>query len=184
MRVSLSISLRMSWMARSSTSSRLSKTNISSMIFWARSESRSRRLSTTASSCDEFIMFRISAAVRTPPILLRLAPWPASTEFSTSVSSERAAGCTPPKVAMRSITSLRMRSLSMASTLAARSRSRCTRMVAMICGCSSPISSATVCGSSQFSASMPLPPSPASRMSSIRPAARSLPSALVSTVRM
>src|SRR5690606_39414241 len=35
-----------------------------------------------------------------------------------------------------------------------------------------------------FSASMPLAPSPASRMSSISPAARSLPSALVSTVRM
>ena len=67
-------------MARSSTSSRLSNTNISSMIFCARSASRSRRLATTVSSSVEFIMFRISAAVRTPPILLRLAPWPASTD--------------------------------------------------------------------------------------------------------
>src|SRR5690606_19770215 len=96
----------------------------------------------------------------------------------------RAAGCTPPKVAMRSITSLRRRSGRSASTSEARSRSRWTRIVAMICGCSSTISSATFWASSQFRASMPLAPSLPSRMSSMRPAARSVPRALLSTERM
>src|SRR5690606_6058380 len=103
----------------------------------------------------------------------------------TSVSSCNAAGCTPPKVAIRSMTSLRRRSGSRASTSEARSRSRWTRMVAMIWGCSSMISSATFWASSQFRASMPLALSLLpSKMSSIRPAARSVPSALVSTERM
>src|SRR5690606_3859267 len=82
------------------------------------------------------------------------------------------------------MTSLRRRSGSKASTSEARSRSRCTRIVAMIWGCSPMISSATFWASSQFSASMPLAPSLPSRMSSMRPAARSVPRALVSTERM
>ena len=66
--------------------------------------------------------------------------------FSTSVNSFSAAGCTPPKVATRMTTSWRRRSGSCSSTAAALPRSRCTSSVAMICGCSSRISSTTSVG--------------------------------------
>ena len=128
--------------------------------------------------------FRISAAVRTPPsddfLMFSL---PDSSLVSTSFNSRRAAGCTPSSVAIRSTTSLRRRSVKCASTSQAWSRSRCTRIVAMICGCSLRISSATDGESIHFRLSMPeasLPP----RMRFSSTAALSSPSALVSTWRM
>ncbi|MND88343.1 hypothetical protein D3C80_803660 [compost metagenome] len=85
---------------------------------------------------------------------------------------------------MRRTMSLRRRSSNSCRMSAACGRSRWTRMVAMICGCSSRISSATIDGSIRLSLSMPELVPLASRMSSIRVSARSLPSALVSTERM
>ncbi len=56
-------------------------------------------------------------------------------------------------------------------------------MVAIICGCSSRIRSAALCGSIKLSVSIPLAVSRVSRISSSRLAARSSPSALTSTER-
>ena len=61
----------------------------------------------------------------------------------------------PSSVAMRTITSLRWRSVKSFSTSAAWSNSRCTRMAATICGCSLRSSSATDAGSIHFRLSMP-----------------------------
>src|SRR5690242_16502786 len=180
----VSISFSSRWMPRSSRSSRLSNRNISSMMLCARSLLCARTLSIATSSCAEFIRFRISAAVCTPPILLRRRFCPSSMLPSTSVSSCSAAGCTPLKVAMRSTTSLRSFSSKLPSTSAAWRRSRCTRIVAMICGCSSRIISDTVEASIRLSASMPELAPLLSRMSSSRLAARSAPSARSSTARM
>src|SRR5450830_1218755 len=102
---------------------------------------------------------------------------------NTSFNSRSAAGCTPSRVAMRSTTSLRRRSVKCPRISQAWSRSRWTRMVAMICGCSLRISSATDGESIHFRLSMPdasLPPR--TRDSSTE--ALSSPSALVRTWRM
>ncbi|MCY1543673.1 hypothetical protein D9M68_795000 [compost metagenome] len=88
----------------------------------------------------------------------------------------------PSSVAMRSITSLRWRSGSCLSTSAVRSLSRCTRIAAMICGCSLRSSSAMDTGSIHFRLSMP-ETSPPCRMRSISSAALSSPSARLSTAR-
>ena len=79
----------------------------------------------------------ISAAVRMPPTeLLLIFSLPDKSLVSTSLSSRSADGWMPSSVAMRSNTSLRSRSESCPRISLAWSRSRWTRMVAMICGCS------------------------------------------------
>src|SRR5476649_562753 len=141
-------------------------------------------LSMTEPSCSPDMKFKISAAARTPPsedfLMFSL---PDKSLVSTSFSSRSAAGCTPSSVAMRNTTSLRSRSVKWPRISQAWSRSRWTRMVAMICGCSLRISSATDCESIHFSDSMPeasLPP----RMRDSSTEALSSPSALVNTWRM
>src|SRR5450830_965775 len=141
-------------------------------------------LSITEPSCSPLMKLRISVAARTPPsddfLMFSL---PDSSFVNTSLSSRKAAGCTPSRVAMRSTTSLRKRSVKWPRISQAWSRSRWTRMVAMICGCSLRISSETDCESIHFSDSIPdasLPP----RMRDSSTEALSSPSALVSTWRM
>ena len=127
---------------------------------------------------------RISAAARTPPIgVFLMLSVPERSFVSTSFSSRSAAGWMPSSVAMRSSTSFRRRSVKLSRISEAWSRSRCTRMVAMICGCSFLISSATAAESIHFRPSMPLV-SPPCRMRSIRFADLSSPSAFFSTLRM
>jgi hypothetical protein len=127
---------------------------------------------------------RISAAVRMPPIGLRLRlSLPDKRPVSTSSSSRSAAGWMPSSVAIRSSTSLRSRSLKQETISDAWSRSRWTRMVAMICGCSFLINSATADESIHFRPSIPLVSLPCRIRSMIAPALSS-PSALVSTERM
>jgi len=152
-----------------------------SMIFCARSLSASRTKSSTLVSTAVPSMFRISAAVFTPPrLLLRLRSPPASTLLITSLRSRSAVGCMPSSVAMRTMTSLRWRSTKSFSTSAAWSNSRCTRMAATICGCSLRSSSATEVASIHFRLSMPVTSLPC-RMRSISRLALSSPSALRST---
>ncbi|MCY1527324.1 hypothetical protein D9M68_623870 [compost metagenome] len=88
----------------------------------------------------------------------------------------------PSSVAMRSITSLRVRSVKFFSTSAVWSDSRCTRMAATICGCSLRSSSAIDSGSIHFRLSMP-ETSPPCRMRSISSEALSSPRARLSTAR-
>src|SRR5450830_773979 len=141
-------------------------------------------LSITEPSCSPLMKLRISTAARTPPsddfLMFSL---PDSSFVNTSLSSRKAAGCTPSRVAMRSTTSLRKRSVKWPRISQAWSRSRWTRMVAMICGCSLRISSATDCASIHFRLSIPLASRPP-RILLSREVALSSPSALVSTLRM
>src|SRR5450830_995403 len=128
--------------------------------------------------------FRISAAARTPPSVdFLIFSLPDNSFVKTSFSSRSAAGCTRSRVAIRNTTSLRKRSVKCPRISQAWSRSRWTRIVAMICGCSLRISSDTDCESIHFKLSMPeasLPP----RMRDSSTEALSSPSALVSTWRM
>jgi hypothetical protein len=107
---------------------------------------------------------------------------PVSTRDSTSLSSFSALGWMLSSVAMRSITSERVSADSCCRMLEAWSRSRCTRMEAMICGCSWRISSATEAASIQRRLSMPETSLPCT-MRSISMPALSSPSARFSTPR-
>src|SRR5574343_837298 len=124
----------------------------------------------------------ISAAALTPPseAFFRRSP-PASTLDSTSLRSFRAVGWMPSSVAMRISTSLRCRSVKAFSTEDDWSWSRCTRMAAMICGCSLRSRSATAPASIHFRLSMPVTSLPW-MMRSISRFALSSPSALRSTL--
>ena len=124
----------------------------------------------------------ISAAALTPPsdAFFRRSP-PASTLLITSLRSFSAVGWMPSSVAMRISTSLRWRSVKAFSTEEDWSWSRCTRMAAMICGCSLRSSSATESASIHFRLSMPEMSLPW-MMRSISRLALSSPSALRSTL--
>src|SRR3989344_94959 len=123
----------------------------------------------------------ISAAGLTPPSDdLRICEPPESTRESTSLRSFSAEGWMPSSVAMRTITSLRCRSVKALSTDEAWSGSRWTRMAATICGCSLRSSSDTETASIHFRLSMPVTSLPW-MMRSISRLALSSPSALRST---
>src|SRR5574340_1340213 len=138
-----------------------------------------------ACSFSPLMKLRMSAAARVPPIgCFFRTSLPDSSLVRTSFNSRRAVGCTPESVAIRSSTSLRRRSVKQPSTSQAWSRSRCTRMVAMVCGCSLWMRSATDSASIHFRLSIPLasPPPPRMRLSS--EFALSSPSAFLNTLRI
>src|SRR5690606_27235602 len=182
--LSLGISRSTAWIARSSRSARLSKTNIRSRMRAPSGSSMRLMLVRISSSWPESMKLRMLAAIRTPPIVEDFRFWlPENWRAITSLSSLSALGGMPSRVAMRSSTSARTRSARHLSTSAAWSSSRWAMTMAMICGCSLRTSSAIARGSIHFRVSRPEVLRPA-RMRSISPLARSSPKAWVSTARM